>query len=349
MPKDVQLEGATHEVHIFADASEQVYGAVAYLRTQSTSVGTCLSFIMARSRVAPKHIQSIPHLELCAALPGAKLAYLIEKELTLNLDRIVLWSDSTTVLTCLQSQSCRYKVFVGVRVAEIQELTEKCTWHYVESENNPADDLTRGKTLASLAEPNRWVCGPTFLLQSPDHWPEQPSLASAEEETELRKVTHCGLTATSPPVTGDKVHNTWQELIDATVQDMYQSETCSPSLIAEHYHQAENQILRLAQQQSFPEDYKLLSAGKPVSAGSRLLTVSPDMDMSSNLIRVGGRFRRLASQDHPSLHLVVLDASHPTKHLLIQKCDNDLHHPGSERVLAELRRSYWILRGRELI
>ncbi|XP_053710099.1 uncharacterized protein LOC128752671 [Synchiropus splendidus] len=224
MPKDIQLEGATHEIHIFADASEQVYGAVAYLRTQSPSVGTCLSFIMARSRVAPKRIQSIPRLELCAALVGAKLAYLIEKELTLNLDRIVLWSDSTTVLTWLQSQSCRYKVFVGVRVAEIQELTEKCTWRYVESENNPADDLTRGKTLASLVEPNRWVCGPTFLLQSPEHWPEQPSLASAEEETELRKVTHCGLTATSPPLTGDKEHNTWQELIDATVQDMYQSE-----------------------------------------------------------------------------------------------------------------------------
>ena len=51
-----------------------------------------------------------------------------------------------TVLTWLQSNSCRFKVFVGTRIAEVQELTGSDTWRYVNSEANPADDLTRGGT-----------------------------------------------------------------------------------------------------------------------------------------------------------------------------------------------------------
>lgn len=68
-------------------------------------------------------MRSIPHLELCAALMVAQLASVLERELTLKVARTVLWSDSTTVLTWLHSQSCRYQVFVGTRVAELQDQT----------------------------------------------------------------------------------------------------------------------------------------------------------------------------------------------------------------------------------
>ncbi|KAK0134728.1 hypothetical protein N1851_029617 [Merluccius polli] len=108
----------------FCDASEEAYGSVAYLRSTDRHGGVHLSFLMARSRVAPKRYHSIPRLELCAALTGAQLAQVLRRELTLNIDQMILWSDSMTVLTWLKSESCRFKVFVGTRVAEIQELTE---------------------------------------------------------------------------------------------------------------------------------------------------------------------------------------------------------------------------------
>lgn len=99
-------------------------------------------------------------------------------------------------------------------------------------------------------------------------------------------------------------------------------------------------------QQSFPEDYKLLAAGKAVSSKSRLLTLLPELDRSSGLVRVGGRLQRSEGLSDSRLHPVVLDPSHSLTQLLIQKYDSDLHHPGLEWVYAEMRRSFWIIRGR---
>ncbi|KAE8300871.1 Pancreatic secretory granule membrane major glycoprotein GP2 [Larimichthys crocea] len=46
---------------------------------------------------------------------------------------------------------------------------------------------------------------------------------------------------------------------------------------------------------------------------------------------------------------IVLDPRHPAVKLLIKDMDERLLHPGTERVYAELRRQYWILRGRQAI
>lgn len=121
------LDAATSKshLHIFCDASECVYGAVAYLQSIDKHGHIHVSFIMARSRIAPKRQLSIPHLELCAALSGAQLANLLSSELTILLQSVTLWTDSTTVLSWLTSDSCRFKVFVCTRVAEIQTLTRR--------------------------------------------------------------------------------------------------------------------------------------------------------------------------------------------------------------------------------
>ncbi|KAK5924004.1 hypothetical protein CgunFtcFv8_000923 [Champsocephalus gunnari] len=134
---------------------------------------------MARSRVAPKRQQSMPRLELCAALTGAQLSSLLHRELTLNITQTYLWTDSTTVLTWLTSESCRFKVFVGTRVSEIQELTAEHTWRYVDTANNPADDLTRGKTVAELAVYSYVAClinGRRFLP------PQSPKILTSTNE-----------------------------------------------------------------------------------------------------------------------------------------------------------------------
>lgn len=117
--KELDQPTSMRQIHIFCDASEQAYGSVAYLRTENPEGRVEVAFVTGRSRVAPKKQQTIPRLELCAALTGAQLAKVLKTELTLPIHSVTLWSDSTTVLTWLLSHSCRLKVFVGTRVAEI--------------------------------------------------------------------------------------------------------------------------------------------------------------------------------------------------------------------------------------
>ncbi|XP_029965347.1 uncharacterized protein LOC115401351 [Salarias fasciatus] len=349
-PKEVDPTDLHREVHIFSDASQEAYGSVAYLRTTDSKGGIHLAFLMARSRVTPKRLHSMPRLELCAALVGAQLAQVLERELTLDINRVTLWSDSTTVLRWLKSDSCRFKVFVGTRVAEIQELTDRHAWRYVDSARNPADDLTRGKTLNELATPNRWSQGPPFLLSSPDRWPEDPREEQEEDASELRKAIFCGiLAAASPPSADLSQYKSWKELLEDTARGLHGAADAKDPMTAAEYCQAERMILRQAQRESFAQEYHLLRAGKLVPRSSRLFALSPELDEQGELIRVGGRLRRAQDLELAMLHPVILDPKHPVTQLLIQDFDRRLHHPGPERVFAEIRRSFWILRGREAV
>ncbi|KAL4008256.1 hypothetical protein ACER0C_002108 [Sarotherodon galilaeus] len=341
------------EAHIFCDASERAYGAVAYLRTQDSQGDVHVAVMMARSRVSPRKQISMPRLELCAALAGAQLAKILETELAFQPSDITLWSDSTTVLTWIKSNSCHYKVFVGTRIAEIQDLTEVSSWRYVNTKDNPADDLTRGKTLLELSQTNRWTQGPPFLLTNPDTWPTLHEGEGQEDNGELRATAFCGTTTTCSPQLTVPISNfgKWSEVVKATYRILHgaAADHGNHVMIATDASAAELHLLKQAQNDSFPKELQALAAGKAIHKQSRLLTLAPEYDPAIGLIRVGGRLRRAEDLDLDAMHPIVLDPQHPVTKLLIREYDEQLLHPGPERVFGEMRRKYWILRGREAI
>ncbi|XP_026094149.1 uncharacterized protein LOC113066497 [Carassius auratus] len=333
------------EIHIFCDASERAYGSVAYLRTEDQCGEVEVAFLTARSRVAPKKQQSIPRLELCAALTGAQLAKVVRTELNLPIHQLTLWTDSTTVLTWLHSDSCRFKVFVGTRVAEIQDITDQHTWRYVPSTYNPADDITRGKSLCKLGPDSHWYQGPSFLKGPPNQWPEIPHPMPADE-SELRKTVPCLLTCFTASLSFPDFsqYKTFEELLESRA-----CHGAAGNPTADDYKMAEISVLQQAQEECFPSELEQLKADKSLPRNSRLKALAPELNHDTQLIRVGGRLRCSPYLDPDTVHPIVLDPKHPVSKLLIQSYDTKLHHPGPERVFAELRRKYWILRGREAI
>ncbi|CAM4718193.1 unnamed protein product [Leuciscus chuanchicus] len=350
-PPDIDVSAITLELHIFCDASESAYGSVAYLRGEDPHGQVHVAFVLARSRVAPKKQQSMPRLELCAALTGAQLAQMIQRELTLQLMDTVLWSDSTTVFTWIQSESCRYKVFVGTRVSEIQELTDHRSWRYVDTQNNPADAITRGMTLSNLAKPNQFSQGPAFLRLPRESWPATTSFVEVPDETEMKRSAFCGIMSaiTAPEIPAAEDHSTFEDLLEATSRSLHGAASQSSTLSADDYAEAELRILQRAQYDSFPEEVKCLKTGKALSSSSRLLSLAPEYDVSRGLIRVGGRLRRSTSLEEDIVHPIVLEPKHHITKLIIRQYDNKLLHSGSERVFAELRCKFWILQGREAV
>lgn len=74
VPRFVRFSTKNCQVQLigFADASARVYAATVYLHCTTNKV-TKSNLLVAKSKVAPASVTSIPHLELCGALLLAKL------------------------------------------------------------------------------------------------------------------------------------------------------------------------------------------------------------------------------------------------------------------------------------
>ena len=135
------------EIHGFSDGGEKAYGAVVFLRWKlSDETFSCIP-LMIKAFVAPLKKKSVPRLELMGCLSLVRL-YQTCKEALLSVElkdcKTVLWSDSQTVLTWMKNSPKKFKSFVSVRVAEIQESVDVELFRYVKSSHNPADALTKG-------------------------------------------------------------------------------------------------------------------------------------------------------------------------------------------------------------
>ena len=92
----------------------------------------------------------MPRLELAAAVEAVKLDKMLTNELQIPLCESVFWTDSTIVLWYLNNTMKRFQTFVANRVSAIQQASSPSKWRYVDTRNNPADDVSRGQTATEL-------------------------------------------------------------------------------------------------------------------------------------------------------------------------------------------------------
>ena len=106
-----------YELHVFCDASQLAYGAVAYLRKIGNNEASS-DIVFNKTQVAPLKAITIPRLELLAALLGARVIKFLKGQLPVH--RICLHSYSSCVLGWIQSKKTQ-PAFVEKRLAEIRE------------------------------------------------------------------------------------------------------------------------------------------------------------------------------------------------------------------------------------
>ncbi|XP_055715140.1 uncharacterized protein LOC129809350 [Phlebotomus papatasi] len=161
------------EIHVFTDASSYAYGTVAYAVTENNRGQIMSRILMAKSRVALTDPPTIPRLELCAAVLGARVLEKIRKSFLL-LD-YHLWTDSTIVLGQIRSKRTKLDAYILNRITEIQALTDVHKWNHVPTDANPADIISRGMYPVDLLKSSLWWNGPQFITHPVSQWPIDPS------------------------------------------------------------------------------------------------------------------------------------------------------------------------------
>ena len=152
---------------VFSDGSAVAYGAVAYIRWQLRKGGFWSRLIMAKGKIAPKGMTSIPRMELNGAVVGNRLKNFLMKETNIQFGDVYQLVDSSTVLGYIQKECGNFRPYEGIRVAEIQTTA---VWKdgkllgvfWVPGEVNPADWCTKPRRVEDLLS-SFWQCGPEFM------------------------------------------------------------------------------------------------------------------------------------------------------------------------------------------
>ena len=330
------------EIHIFCDASQTGYAAVAYARYQSPDGKFVSSFLLGKSRVAPlKPTLTIPRLELVAAVLATSLSLVIRKEMNLQDCPLFFWTDSLVVLGYLHNENARYKMFVANRVSFIVSNTPPLSWHHIRGVDNPADFGSRG------IWSDIWITGPPFLTQeNPVNSDMNEDIPSPNPE-DLDVICLNTLEITSEITT--YVSHTWMRTLRLWAwlrrwrcREPRQETGTLREISLVEIEEAKGKILLRVQQTHFASEISALKEGKLVSKGSRLSRLDPFID-ERGILRVGGRLRQ-AQLDQQVSFPIILPGNSDIDTLVIQHFHNLTHHQGRGLTIAEIRRGgFWIL------
>ena len=383
------------ELHCFADASSDGFGAVCYFRICKSNQYVC-SFVIGKSRVSPVKTLSTPRLELCAAVVAVRLAKMVESEHDIFLSRIVFWSDSTTVLAYLRNTSKRRPAFETHRINLIRTYSETDQWRWVDTNNNPADLYSRGVSPRYSDKATKWLQAPFFLSQEESTWPQQPGKTHDEpnkcdldvssvtlercfssanvvqgNETSSVITNVCSVQAVDDKGLQDPLYrlasrySTLQHSVKSTawllrMKELLRKRAACVSyaanikpISAEEYDTALLALLRLAQQQSFPNLVEALenSSWHEVLAGKqgksvKTIIIQPLKKfcplVKDGVIRIGGRLQR-SSLPMDFKHPIVLPKRHHVTRLIVLSAHCESGHSGAQYVLNKLRDRFHIV------
>ena len=383
-PKDFG-ETKSVQLHIFSDGSRVGYGAVAYLRFVDVFDRIHCSFVMGKARLAPIHEITIPRLELSAAVISVKLNQIIREELEIKIDQVNYWTDSTTVLKCLNNDTKRFHTFESNRLTTIRSLSSTSDWRYVNRDDNPADDASKGLRLDEMMKNSRWLNGPAFLWKEETSWPamiEVPTLKDSDPEVRKESRIYTAAAVQDSIESLIQHYSSWWKLKRAFAwllryKKFLQRKICkwkidgvldsaSPltstdeivgNLSITELQRAEEEIVRQVQKATFPKVFEALSKLSPGASerlmkkttkkvGTSIFKLNPKL--RNGLLSVGGRLQS-APVDEDLKYPYILPNDHHVTELIIQHSHRSVGHMGQESVLSSLRERFWIVKGRSAV
>nr|CAI5839102.1 unnamed protein product [Callosobruchus analis] len=212
-------------------------------------------------------------------------------------------------LNWIKSSPHQWKVFVADRVSEIQSLIKTEHWHYIATQDNPADSLSRGINAQDIIDNHLWWHGPHFLSLPQHGW--------AKIKSDIETTNACNLES-------------------------------KKSMVIILCHLGIHEISIFEKFSSFTRMQRVVSFIFRFYNNTKMTYESTKGSFNNDrgILRVGGRLRNSElnfNQKHP----IILHEKHKLTVLLVEH--QRLLHAGPQLLLASISERYWIVGGRNLI
>lgn len=342
---------------------------------------------MAKTKVAPLKQLSIPRMELQAAVLGARLANTVISNHRVKITKRILWSDSRTVLSWIQSDQRKYKPFVGFRIGEILQESAVDDWRYIRTKMNIADLLTKKKRDSSLSSGGEWFHGPRILYAPEDSWTGiNQMIPNTNEELRACHLFHASdAVEFQGPLVDVTRFSKWNVLVrtlacvfrfvsncrkkqqNAPIEVIETTEkikrlVCRPMssilvpLKQDEYEKAEIVLWKLSQSDAFQSEIEILQHNLKspmedwlkIDKKSVLYKLAPFLD-EYQVLRVDGRLSEAEVIQYDARFPVILPSCHPVTNHLINHLHQRFGHAFKDTVVNELRMRFYVPKVRSCV
>lgn len=238
--------------------------------------------------------------------------------------------------------------------------TNKKQWRYVSTKDNPADQLSIGSFPSELLDNNFWFSGPSWLSSHENCWPSDDVF---NHET-LDEVVVLDENKTIAINTIENVLSPTEYLLDFCSgyiqllryttwfrrfflflrnRNLVNTDHLSPVELAS----ANVRWISFVQAHHFRKEIILVGNPNVTRRKNRFWKLNPILDQD-NLLRVGGRLS-YAEISFDEKHPFILPQNSHFSHLIVNHHHSLMLHAGTQLTLAETRRKYWILGGRNCV
>lgn len=342
----------------FCDGSTKAYGCCVYLRVV-TSHNVHVYLLIAKSKVAPLKVLTVNRLELCSAVLLSKVINRIQSLLSSKfiLNKSILFTDSSTVLSWLKAEPHKLKTFVAHRVVLINDSPAPTEWRHVSTHDNPADICSRGLSCLSLSDSQLWWSGPQWLSTEFLNWPVS-TVEDSDNISELKppsRACHASVTREADVLDSIMERHSSLSQVERVVAWIYRfinnakakhsERNLLPYLTANELSHSLDQITKYVQHQSFNDVISSIASKLPLP--KHISKLSPFID-TRGILRVGGRLKH-ASLTGRVKHPYLLPKVSRLSTLLIDHYHTVYLHCGPRLLQSLIMRRFWILGVRNLI
>ncbi|MEM7375552.1 MAG: DUF1759 domain-containing protein [Bacteroidota bacterium] len=373
---------------VFCDASSKAYAVSVYLRSRVSDREWRSNLLFSKSRLAPcvrgkdakRRDITLPRLELLGVFIGSKAGEFCRKAFP-NI-YIDFFTDSECVMYWIQSRSM-LKRFVDRRVTKIRKV-RNCQFHYVPTDENPADMSTRGMTSENLFQSKLWWHGPSWLTDEKATWPTRnvpsvtdvkiqeiqnevkPSylsqtLAAIQEVPEPERLL--GIECQSFSSLSKLVRITayclkflsltiWRKLSDQIrsrhddLNHIFGKFTAGDQISLDEFETARHLWIQSVQRAGFPDI--LLVLQDKLNKRIPMITQLGLQLNSIGLIVCKGRYQA-ADLPEAARSPILLPRDHCFSNLVIANAHRKVMHSGVSHTLSEVRSEFWIPHGRAIV